>query len=250
MKLTFIGSGSAFTVGDNNYQSNMLLENNAKKRLLIDCGSDARLACYELGIGYKDIDAVYISHLHADHTGGLEWLALMTHFDASCQKPQLFTSDTLVGDLWDHVLSGGLSLSSGLSSYFTVRQIGQELLFTWEEQKFQVIPVRHAGQYSYGVMFEDAGRWVYITTDTEFVPDEMMATYKKADSIFHDCETQNKKTGVHAHYEELKTLPREIKEKMWLYHINPGPKPDVKKDGFRGLVQKGQVFDLSIMEKL
>ena len=27
-----------------------------------------------MGLGYADIDAVYISHLHADHVGGLEWL--------------------------------------------------------------------------------------------------------------------------------------------------------------------------------
>src|SRR5690348_15307225 len=50
MKLIFIGSGSAFTVAEHNYNSNMLLidSNNAEK-LLIDCGSDARHALNELG---------------------------------------------------------------------------------------------------------------------------------------------------------------------------------------------------------
>lgn len=65
MKLIFIGSGSAFTVGADNYQSNRILEDDSSKKLLVDCGSDARFALHELGLSYKDIEAVYISHLHS-----------------------------------------------------------------------------------------------------------------------------------------------------------------------------------------
>src|SRR5215813_8474415 len=71
MKLTFIGTGSAFTM--DNFQSNMLLEDSGK-RLLIDAGGDVRFALAKVGLGAKDIDALYISHLHADHIGGIEWL--------------------------------------------------------------------------------------------------------------------------------------------------------------------------------
>ena len=84
MKMTFIGSGAAFT--SNNYHSNILIESNDKK-LLIDCGSDARFALRDLGYSYKDIDSIYISHIHADHSGGLEWLGFSRKFDASCTKP-------------------------------------------------------------------------------------------------------------------------------------------------------------------
>ncbi len=41
MKLTFIGTGSAFTVGGDNFHSNMILESNTHEKMLIDCGSDA-----------------------------------------------------------------------------------------------------------------------------------------------------------------------------------------------------------------
>ncbi len=69
MKLTFLGSGSAFTM--NNRQSNMILEDDGKI-LLIDCGTDIRHSLHQQDLSYKDIDAVYISHLHADHIGGME----------------------------------------------------------------------------------------------------------------------------------------------------------------------------------
>ena len=43
IKLTFLGSGSAFTIEDDNFQSNLLLEDLATgKKLLIDCGSNIR----------------------------------------------------------------------------------------------------------------------------------------------------------------------------------------------------------------
>jgi hypothetical protein len=50
---------------------------------------------------------------------------------------------------------------------------------------------------------------------------------------------------VHSHYSDLCTLPAELRRKMWLYHYNPGPLPDVRAQGFRGLVQRGQCFDFT-----
>ncbi|MGL5193292.1 MAG: MBL fold metallo-hydrolase, partial [Chroococcales cyanobacterium] len=70
MKLTFLGSGSAFTVGANNYHSNVLLESDRGTKLLIDCGSDIRFSLHEAGYSHLDITDIYISHLHSDHAGG------------------------------------------------------------------------------------------------------------------------------------------------------------------------------------
>ena len=45
----------------------------------------------EQQLTYMDIKNIYISHLHDDHTGGLEWLALTTYFDQNYQgKPDPF----------------------------------------------------------------------------------------------------------------------------------------------------------------
>lgn len=252
MKLTFLGSGSAFTTGSNNYHSNMLLEQDPKKRLLIDCGSDVRLSLHELGLSYKDIQDVYISHLHADHVGGLEWLAFTTKFDKECKKPNLYICERLVTDLWQKVLSGGLSSLQGetaeLSTYFHIHSIKENHSFTWHNLKFHLIQTMHvmAGfsfMPSFGLMFNIEGINVFITTDTQFAPHQIKEFYDKADLIFQDCETSKNKSNVHAHYEELSTLPKSIRQKMWLYHYNPGSLPDAIKEGFRGFVKKGQCFN-------
>lgn len=250
MKLTFIGSGSAFTVGAGNYHSNMLLENE-KHSLLIDCGSDARLALHELGLTYKDIHDVYVSHLHADHVGGLEWLALSTYFDKTCSKPTLFINENLVQDLWHKVLEGGLSsIGNNLSAFFNLKSIAKNEDFRWNNLEMRLFQTVHvlsgfALLPSYGLIFTANHCKVVITTDTQFSPHQIRDIYQLADIIFQDCETTAIKSGVHAHYEELVQLDPSIKGKMWLYHYNPGPLPDAKKDGFRGFVKRGQCFDFN-----
>ena len=67
---------------------------------------------------------------------------------------------------------------------------------------------------------------------------------KNVDLIFHDCETSVTRTSVHAHYQELISLPADVKKKMWLYHYQPGMDEDVTADGFLGLVKKGQEYNI------
>jgi ribonuclease BN (tRNA processing enzyme) len=126
VKLIFAGTGSAFTVGDGNYHSNMILQSDCKKNLLIDCGSDARFSLYEQNLSYRDIHDVYISHLHANHIGGLEWLAFSTKFHNYCPKPYLHIHHQLCKNLWDKALSGSLNPFSerdiNLSTFFQVIQ--------------------------------------------------------------------------------------------------------------------------------
>ena len=88
MELYALGSGNAFT--KKNWQSNFLIRQN-NKWLMIDCGSFAPLALdEEMGLNEADIDAVYVSHIHADHVGGLEALAFCTYFNPNAPRPKMF----------------------------------------------------------------------------------------------------------------------------------------------------------------
>lgn len=252
MKLIFLGTGSAFTVGDNNYHSNMLLTNGEGQNFLIDCGSDVRHSLHEQGLSYKDIEHVYISHLHADHMGGLEWLGFTHKFDPSCHKPHLYINQPIANVLWDQCLSGSMSSIEGeictIDTFFHLHPFARNDAFRWENIVFhpvQTIHIMHGFSLGscHGLFFEVNGKKIYITADTQFAPALLMATYEKADIIFHDCETAPHRSGVHPTYSELCTLPEKIKKKIWLYHYQPGPLPDAKADGFAGFVKKGQAFE-------
>lgn len=251
MKLTFLGSGSAFSQLEDNFNSNMVLESPTGKKLLIDCGSDARHSTAALNYKSKDFDAVFISHFHADHCGGLEWLAFTTKFDSEAAKPKLIIHPSMLNDLWDHVLSGGLEsiqdVDCKLETYFEIYPIEEGGRFHWEGIDFEMVQTTHYYHNhdlvpSYGLFFSNQKSKVFITTDTKFVPDNYRVYYQKADLIFHDCDLDSKIVdNVHPSYEQLLTLPEEVKSKTWLYHYAGHDFPDAK--GFRGFVKKGQVFE-------
>ncbi len=257
-KIQFIGVGSAFTTRDY-YQSNALVISSTGKKLLIDCGTHAQFALEELGINNSnignEIDGVYISHLHADHIGSMEWLALVTYFNPGFKRPKLFGIQSLMADLWNRSLRGGLETLEGklanLTDYFECHPVRINSSFIWEGIKFTPVQTVHVVsgmkiQHSYGLIINELGskKTVFFSTDTQFAPYQMRRFYETSDLILHDCETAPFKSGVHAHYDDLNGLPESIKNKMWLYHYQPNPPQDSKKDGFLGFAQKGQILTI------
>jgi ribonuclease BN (tRNA processing enzyme) len=260
MKLTFAGVGSAFTT-ERYWQTMFLLESALGKKMLIDCGSDARFALAELGVGPDDIDAVYISHLHADHIGGLEWLAFCTYFNPNSERPTLFMNTDLMTEAWNQTLRGGLQSVQGkdcnLTDYFKCTRVLTGKKFLWEGWFFQTIQMIHivsgfSFRNSFGLLIEDGMRpvgkskakRVLLTTDTQYAPNQLKDFYDMADVIVHDCETAPFHSGVHAHYDGLADLDEAVKAKMWLTHYQPDPPQHPKEDGFLGFATKGQVIEL------
>lgn len=281
MKMTFVGCGSAFNKKDG--QSNVLVESQSGKKLLIDCGS---YFWKDALVKPTDIDSVYISHLHADHVGGLEELAFCTYFTPNVERPKLFCNTNLMKELWEETLQGGLASIQGkvvtLTEYFDCHPVSNSDSFLWEGIKFTPIQTVHVMaayhiKYSYGLMIQELSKStknietyevmrtgfdglmpvnkdvpvenkkVFFTADTQHCPNQIMDFYKEADVIFQDCETAPYNSGVHASYNELKNLPDEVKQKMWLYHYQENPpqkENDVSTDGFAGFVEKGQSFDV------
>lgn len=249
--LLFLGSGSAFTVGANNFQSNILLINDNSKKLLLDCGSDIRFSLYQAGFSHQDITDIYISHLHSDHVGGLEYIGFNTKFDPNCDRPNLYVHETIKDDIWHKTLAGGMSFldeeTVEISSFFNLFPITSNQGFNWQNIFFELVQVIHVRNQknlmpSYGLFFKINNYKIFLTTDTQFVPAKLSKYYEAADIIYQDCEISFPPTKVHAHYKELKELPSNIKQKMWLYGYQPGQLPSAQKDGFQGFVQCGQVF--------
>src|SRR5262245_24654116 len=85
MRLTIIGCGDAFGAGGR-LNTALHLENGGN-RYLIDCGASTLIGMRKIGLDTGAIDAVFISHLHGDHFGGLSWLLIDALFVSKRRRP-------------------------------------------------------------------------------------------------------------------------------------------------------------------
>jgi ribonuclease BN (tRNA processing enzyme) len=261
-ELQFLGSGSGLGSPSENYHSNAVIIckdlPQQKPRLLgIDCGTTFQIAIEELGLSIFDFDGFYITHLHADHVGGMEWIGFKTYFSSypfGQKRPLLFGNTEVLENLWKQTLSGGMESLQGrqntLEAYFNTIYIPPNGIFTWapyalNRLEFNLVQTVHVVddrriKPSFGLMFKINGTKIFYTGDTQFAPNQIMTYYEQADVVFQDCELAVYPNSVHAQYHQLLTLPDVIKNKMWLYHYSGEiPQEDA---GFRGFVKKGQIF--------
>ena len=218
MKIKFLGAGSAFTT--KGWQTNLIIEENGK-HLLLDAGTDIRWSLKEQGLSYKDIDAIYISHLHGDHVGGAECLGFCSYFDPNLPKPILYAHQNIVPRILPPGMESLEGLIANIYTFFDVKALGDNASFLWQGILFEVVQSvhimnGHAIVPSFGLIIHSptSPKTIYWTSDSQYAPSQLIKFYEQADLIIQDCETYPFKSRVHAHYDDLKLLPPEIKAKM------------------------------------
>lgn len=212
-----LGTGSAFA--KNYYNTNALLFSNGKTAML-DCGITAPLSLHKLGKTFDEIDALLISHIHADHIGGMEEYAFQMKFVYG-RKPLLFVPEPLVKPLWESSLQGGLMQEDLLllEDYFEVRPvyagIGTEIL---PGLTVEPIPTKHiANKPNFSYLIN--GTFFY-SADMKFDDDLLKTLCKRGcTTIFHDCQLRPP-GAVHTTLDELRSLPEGIQERIWLMHYD------------------------------
>jgi ribonuclease BN (tRNA processing enzyme) len=80
LTVTFAGSGDAFGSGGRNQACIHLRGSGGAGPVLLDCGATSLSALRQLGLDPGEITAVFVSHLHGDHFGGLPFLILDGQF--------------------------------------------------------------------------------------------------------------------------------------------------------------------------
>lgn len=214
MYLTMLGTGNGFVPGL--MDSNALLEENGC-RTLIDCGTTAWESLEILGISREAIDTIFITHIHFDHAGGLESIALYSKY-VSHKKVKLIVPAPIRAALWDSYLTGGLTNPdcNCLADYFDVISPAEGEVFDLcggVEAKW--FSTRHIdGKFSCGLFF--GGRIAYTSDMIQDLPLMTSLVEQGAEIIFHDC--QMKDASVHCSYEKILAYPQEILDKLCLIH--------------------------------
>ncbi|SDW34555.1 Ribonuclease BN, tRNA processing enzyme [Paenibacillus sp. CF384] len=235
MDIQMLGTGSAFA---KTYFNNNALFYTDRHTLLLDCGTTALLSMHQLGKSVDEIDAVLISHIHADHIGGLEEFAFQMKFIYN-RKPKLFIHESLVNSLWESSLKGGLLQDEcpALEDYFEViplqTGVSTELLPGFVVQAIHTDHIPN--KFSFSFLINEN---FFYSADMRFNPGLLEQLVQDGvQTIFHDC--QLKPPGVvHATLQELQSLPPHIQERIWLMHYDDSKPKDLDRDGVMRFVEQ------------
>ena len=263
LSLFFLGTGNAFS---KKLFNNNLLIVKGEDHVLVDIGTLTPLSFSTFNTDIGKIKNLLITHAHSDHVGGVEELALSAMYLYN-EKINLIIEDSFKKNLWNNTLKGGLGLRGEekmrqkltLDDYFVqikpknIKGAPRPFMnVNIGELNLKLFRTKHefleknnwdTGMYSLGVLIDER---VLFTADTKFDRPliKWLTTDYNIEHIFHDCSFNI--SAVHACYEELKSLPSELKSRTTLCHYSDTTAGfDVTTDGFAGMAKRGVYYDFA-----
>lgn len=218
-----LGVGDAFSA---RYYSSCLAVGAEGAWLLVDCPHPIRKILRESGgaagvaLDVGDVAAVVLTHLHADHSSGLEGFGYFCRF-ALGRRARLFAHPEVLAEVWDG------HLAAGMRRLLEPERLTARALTLGDH--FDVAPLDEAGAVEVGpfriecrrtihhvpttaLRIRAAGRALGVSADTAFDP-TLIAWLAEADLVVH--ETNH---GVHTPYAKLAALPAALRARMRLVH--------------------------------
>lgn len=256
--IQFLGTGSAWTKKYGNTSALVFIENKGvMKKLLIDCGRTTPDDLYQLGYTWDDLDAIFITHLHGDHVGGLEEAGFFGRYAINKKPHLIFPHPKLKTDLWDKVLkgtmmNGDLERPMNFEDYFTCDAVeSEDEMFFYNGVMFSVFPTQHIkNKKSYGLII---GEQDYIIYSGDGLLNKDLISIGFSDScqaVFHDCQLTDGKGVVHATLDDLKELEPQWRDNVYLMHYGDNlheKYTEIKDAGFK-IAVRGDKYQFTVTE--
>jgi ribonuclease BN (tRNA processing enzyme) len=224
-----LGVGDAFTA--RHYASCLALGVD-DQWLLIDCPHPVRKILREgsakAGLSrLLDLDQVSgaaVSHLHADHSCGIEDFGFYSFFALGRRATLLLHPDASLR-LWNGLLAAGmehvqssaeaLPIQKRLRDYFELIDLDASRPVKFGPFAIECRRTIH-GVPTFAFRITAGGRTMGFSADTAYDP-SLIEWLSAADLIVHEVTTLVH-TGVHTPYEKLAALPESLRSKMRLTH--------------------------------
>ncbi len=222
MRLRFIGCGDAFGSGGR-FNTCFLVERDDAS-FLIDCGASSMIAMRQHGVDPNSIAAIFISHLHGDHFGGLPFFILDAQFYSRRLSPL-----TLVGPPgFQSRLRQAMELffpgSADAARKFeiVVREIAPGTTTSFDDVTVQALEVRHAcGAPALALRFDCDGRTIAYSGDSEWT-DALIDIGRDADLFIVEALSFEKRISQHLDYASLLANEERIgARRIILTHLGP-----------------------------
>lgn len=199
-----LGCGDAFASGGR-FQACFMVASGGQ-HCLLDCGATTLVAMRRLAIDPATLDAVFLSHLHGDHFGGLPFLLLDAQFAHARERPLAIagppgTRDRVMAAT-EVLFPGAASLDWRFALSFHELAAGR----TDAIGSFAITPfpaVHPSGAPSYSLRLRAGDRTVAYSGDTEWT-DTLLQVAVGADLFIVECSGFDTKALFHIDYNTLK----------------------------------------------
>jgi ribonuclease BN (tRNA processing enzyme) len=182
MRLTILGSGTCVPYhrrGSSSYALRL-----PKSTILLDCGNGATWKLGKVGISYLDIDHIFITHFHPDHTSDLIPFLFATRYAyGSIRKQQLH--------LWGP--PGCVSFFSALKEAYSDWIVPQELIVNDIEKteiQFEDFVLRSAHtlhtENSLAYRIDSEGKSLVYSGDTDY-SESLVKLAENTDILLIEC---------------------------------------------------------------
>ena len=198
MRLQFVGCGDAF--GSGGRFNTCLHLTGRDTNILIDCGASSLVAMNKLEIRRNEIDAIFLTHFHADHVGGIPFFLLEANYVSKRKRPLAIAGPPSLKDRFGGIMEVGFAGTKELKFKFPLRLIEFDIGKSCKAAGVKVTPfhVVHDDRAGpcVGLRFEIEGKVIAFSGDTEWT-DALIDIGREADLFICEAYTRDKPVATH-----------------------------------------------------
>jgi ribonuclease BN (tRNA processing enzyme) len=222
MRFTFIGCGDAF--GSGGRLQTCLHVAGARANFLIDCGASSLIGLKAHRISLNAIQAIFVTHFHADHFGGIPFFMLDAQLVSKRSEPLSIVGPPGLSTWFERVMETACPGSSKTVPKFSVAlvEISANEQRTVAGVNVQSFQAKHGdpGGPSFSYRFETEEKIIAYTGDTEWT-DALISAAKDADLFVAEAYFFEKKVKMHLDLESLEArLPLMNAKRVVLTHMS------------------------------
>jgi ribonuclease BN (tRNA processing enzyme) len=226
IQLTFLGTADAFN-GAGRANSCYWIQD-AHGHYVVDFGPTALLQCRKLGLDPGLLDAVYLTHLHGDHLGGLALLYIDLLFIRRRTRPLLIAgppgSEARVMALLESAYPSVLAKGAPFELRFWEWPVPGEVVH--EKRRIRTVLAKHDTQaVASSLRIEAEGEKVLaFSGDTGWQP-ELAEIAAGADLLITECSMEHAVFWGHLSLEEIRTHRALLPAGLVLSHLSDESRP-------------------------